>query len=143
VVQTCTTPVQAVRQAFAWLDNDGTVVVRDTNGTAEWWTFAGTGANATLAYALSQETQSLVQHDSFTVTFEPHVSVKTIAQVLNALRVRDVHEMRPAVDEEAIAGLKFAECLPHDLALDILQRRLCDPLATQRAIGQPVQFVTL
>ena len=130
-----------VRQEFAWLDTHGTVCVLDKNGEAEWWTFAGAGANATLAYELPQVTESRVTHDSFTVTFEPHVSFRTIDQALGELRARDVSEMRVAVDEGAIAGLKFSKSLPHDLALDMLQLRLCDPPATQWALEQPVRFV--
>lgn len=94
-----------------------------------------------LAYELSQGTGSRVTHDSFTVTFEPHVSFRTIDQALSELRARDVSEMRVAVNEGAIAGLKFSQCLPHDLALDMLQRRLCDPPATQWTLEQPVRFV--
>ena len=36
----------------------------------------------------------------------------------------NVAEMRPAVDEAAIDGLKFSECLPIDLATEMLERRL-------------------
>lgn len=46
--------INEVRQAFPWLDSERTVVVREKNGEVEWWAFAGTGANATLAYELSQ-----------------------------------------------------------------------------------------
>lgn len=49
--------------------------------------------------------------------------------------------MRAAVDELAIAGLKFLECLPHEFALDMLQVRLGDPPAIQWVLEQPVKFV--
>ena len=35
-------------------------------------------------------------------------------------------DMRPTVDERAIEGLKFSECLPQQLALQMLQIRLRD-----------------
>jgi ATP-dependent Lhr-like helicase len=66
--------IHDIRQTYIWLDAHSTVVVRDQNEPAEWWTFAGTGANAALAHELSQATQSAVDHDSFTLTFESHVS---------------------------------------------------------------------
>lgn len=134
--------IEEVRSKFIWLDTDGTVVVLEKNREAQWWTFAGTRANATLAYELSQATKSRVTHDSFTVTFESHLSSNTIEQVLGELRARDVGEMGLSVDEEAIEGLKFSVCLPHDLALDMLRIRLGDPPATQWVLGRPVRFVS-
>jgi ATP-dependent Lhr-like helicase len=114
-------------------------VVRDQNEPAEWWTFAGTGANAALAHELSQATQSAVDHDSFTLTFESHVSRQTIEQALRELRAGDVSRMRVAVDDQAMEGLKFSACLPHDLALDMLQNRIHDPVSLQWVLKQPVK----
>jgi ATP-dependent Lhr-like helicase len=133
--------IHEVRQEFAWLDTEGTVVISEKNGRAEWWTFAGVGANATLAYELSQTTESHVTHDSFAVVFESHVSLNAIEQALGELRVCDVSEMRAAVDKQAIEGLKFSECLPYEFALNMLQIRLGDPPSIQWVLKQPVRFV--
>jgi hypothetical protein len=46
-----------------------------------------------------------------------------------------------AVDEQAIEGLKFSACLPHELALDMLQSRLGDPVSLQWVLNQPVRLV--
>jgi ATP-dependent Lhr-like helicase len=135
--------IEEIRKEFAWLGTDGTVVVFEKNGDAAWWTFAGSGANAMLAYELSQAMEHRVTYDSFTVTFESQVSFNTIEQALSELWARDVSEISAAVDEHAIAGLKFSACLPHDLALDMLRIRLCDFPATQYALGQPVRCVCL
>jgi ATP-dependent Lhr-like helicase len=126
-----------------WLDTDGTVVLLAKNGTAEWWTFAGTGANATLAYELSQAMEHRAPYDSFTITFEAHVSFNTITLALGELRAHDVSEMSLAVEEHALEGLKFSECLPRDLALDMLRTRLCDHLAVQYILGQPVRCIAV
>lgn len=92
-----------------------------------------------LAHELSQATRSMVDHDSFTVTFESHVSRKMIEQALRELRSGDVSQMRAAVDEQAIAGLKFSACLPDELAMDMLQSRLSDPVSLQSVLTQPVK----
>jgi ATP-dependent Lhr-like helicase len=133
--------IHDIRQTHTWLDQHSTVVVRDESEAAEWWTFAGSGANATLAYELSQATQSTVDHHSFTVTLKSHVSRKTIEHVLDKLRSRDVSRMRAAIDEQAIEGLKFSACLPHELALDMLQSRLGDPASIACILKQPMRFV--
>jgi ATP-dependent Lhr-like helicase len=131
--------IHDIRQTYIWLDAHSTVVVRDQNEPAEWWTFAGTGANAALAHELSQATQSAVDHDSFTLTFESHVSRQTIEQALRELRAGDVSRMRVAVDDQAMEGLKFSACLPHELALDMLQNRIRDPVSLQWVLKQPVK----
>jgi ATP-dependent Lhr-like helicase len=134
--------IAAVRKEFAWLNSEGTVVLLEKNGTTEWWTFAGTGANATLAYEISQATKCQATYDSFTVTCESPVSLNTIERALGELRTHDVSEMSAAVEDGAIEGLKFSACLPHDLALDMLRSRLCDHSAVQSTLGQPVRYIS-
>jgi len=51
--------------------------------------------------------------------------------------------MSVAVEEHAIEGLKFSECLPRDLARDMLRTRLCDRLAVQCILEQPVRYVSV
>jgi len=135
--------IAAIRKEFVWLDTDGTVVLLEKNGTAEWWTFAGTGANATLAYALSQAMEHRATYDSFTITVEAYVSLNTIELALGELRAHNVNEMSVAVEEHAIEGLKFSKCLPHDFALDMLRTRLCNHPAVQYTLSQPVRFVSV
>lgn len=130
-----------IRQEFAWLQADSTVAVQDGSGEAEWWTFGGNRANATLARALAQETRSKVSHDSFTLTFESAAKLQDVEQAIGAIRQCDVAEMRPAVDEAAVDGLKFSECLPIDLATAMLERRLQEPEATRRILEDHVRFV--
>jgi ATP-dependent Lhr-like helicase len=91
---------------------------------AEWWAFGGNRANATLARQLAQETRSKVSHDSFTLTFESGVQLQDVERAIEAIRLHEIAAMRPAVDEAAIEGLKFSECLPIELATEMLERRL-------------------
>jgi len=135
--------IERVRTEFAWLRPQGTVIALAKNGKATWWTFAGSGGNAALAYALSQATGGGATYDSFTVTFESHLSANTLARILDKLRTRNVPEMRVVVDEQAIKGLKFSECLPHDLALSMLQMRLSDRQATKWVLEQPERFIDI
>ena len=61
--------------------------------------------------------------------------------LLASFEAADVSKMTAAVDEHAIEGLKFSECLPRDLALDMLRTRLCDHPSVQYTLRQPVRFV--
>ncbi len=106
------------------VDPDGNVIARTASGDVRWWTFAGFRANATLAATLSNVVDPLQRFDD------------------HHIRLRDdlTHDMRrenmadaagrlclPHVDEEALAGLKFSDALPKELAVATLSARLYDP----------------
>ncbi|MGE0826033.1 MAG: DEAD/DEAH box helicase [Candidatus Binatia bacterium] len=131
----------SVRSEFAWLEPDGTALVRGDDETMEWWTFAGLAANATLGNELAQVMKSRTKFDSFSITFEPQVSANAIEQALHVLKTRNVSTMRPAAEEKAIEGLKFSQCLPYDLALRALEARLRDPSAVAYILQQPRRVV--
>lgn len=133
--------MKVIRSEFPWLDHDGTPIVQSHDGATEWWTFAGIAANATLAYELSQATKSQVTYDNLSVTFRSQVSTEAIEQALRTLETLDVRTMLPAVEEKAIDGLKFSECLPHDLAVRVVESRLRDPAAVEYTIHERPRFI--
>ncbi len=133
--------IDEARTEFSWLEADHTAVICTKDGMPRWQTFAGSAANATLAHELTEVTKSHTMHDSFVVTFESHISFNMIEQALGKLRVRDATLMYPEVDEQAIEGLKFSECVPHDMVLHMLGLRLCDPLAMQDTLERHVRFI--
>jgi ATP-dependent Lhr-like helicase len=127
--------IATIRQEFGWLDGEGTVVLRAKNGTVEWWTFAGARAKQVMPHRVTS--------DSFTVTCDASGSPHTLTQALGTLRAHEVHAMSVAIEEQALEGLKFSACLPRDLALDMLRTRLCDPLAAQDILKQPIRYVAV
>jgi ATP-dependent Lhr-like helicase len=134
--------IAIIREEFAWVESDSnSVIVTDSNRAAKWWTFAGGRANATLANELGAITKGRVQHDNFTLSFTSAVSLKEIKSAIAELRSRDVGGMRPAVDEASIDGLKFSECIPKELAIELLQERLKNPQATASILRSLVKFV--
>lgn len=133
--------ISEIRQEFTWLHADSTVAILGGSGEVEWWTFGGNRANATLARELAEETRSQVSHDSFTLTFESAIKLQDVEQAIGAIRQHDVAEMQPVVDEAAIDGLKFSECLPIDLATEMLGRRLQEPDSTRRVLEEQVRCV--
>ena len=135
--------MEEIREEFGWLSPDGAVVLKTENRPVEWWTFAGAKANMTLAHELSQLLERQTSADSLHISFISPGSNKILQQALDTLRLRNVQDMRPAVEEKALSGLKFSECLPLELARHVLETRLCDPLAMRDALCRPVQFVQL
>jgi len=51
--------------------------------------------------------------------------------------------MTPAIEEAALEGLKFSQCLPKGVALAALSSRLRDVAATQAVLAQPMRILTL
>ena len=107
----------------------------------EWWTFGGTRANATLAKSLSEATRSRVEHDGLSLTFESRISLNDVQQAVKEVRLQDVASIRPDIDEDAIEGLKFAECLPAHLAVEMLEQRLSDAESTKKVLEQNERYM--
>jgi ATP-dependent helicase Lhr and Lhr-like helicase len=133
--------IQEIRREFAWLENDSTVVSVGRSGEVEWWTFGGTRANATLANALGKATSSRVESDGLNLTFETRITSRDIESALAEVRSEDVASMAPTVDENAIGGLKFSECLPERFAVEMLEHRLSDMGSTIKILDQKRRYV--
>ncbi len=114
------------------------VIHRDDGGGLRWWTWAGTRANATLIASLP----SLVEPDQrpacHHIRLAPHVTPAIWKAGVEAGRSRLA---LPTVDEDALAGLKFATALPRPLAAATLAARLADLPAAEAALRAPVRFL--
>jgi ATP-dependent Lhr-like helicase len=82
-----------------------------------------------------------VEHDGFSLTFESRLSLDDIQQAVKEVRSRDVASIRPVIDEDAIEGLKFSECLPNHLAVEMLEQRLSDTESTRKTLEQTERYV--
>lgn len=135
--------IVSARNEYPWLDCQSTVVTNEANNELSWWTFGGNGANATLANELAQILKSRVKHDSFALTFNPEVEMAAVEVALEKLQHHEIEDMQPEIDEDAIEGLKFSECLPVELAIDMLRSRLRDVDSVGEIIQQPIRFVSV
>jgi ATP-dependent Lhr-like helicase len=118
-----------------------TLLSRPPSG-AEWWTFAGTRANATLAGELSRTGGGRVDHDALTVTVEGAERVAAVEEAVRRLAGVDVSAIQPEVEEAALEGLKFSRCLPRELALATLASRLRDEPAIRTVLDQSMRVVS-
>lgn len=132
--------MEEIRHEYSWLTADSSIALLGANRQTEWWTFAGSRANATLERQFALATTGKIDSDSFKLTFDPTITLQDVERALGEIRRLDVAEMRPAVDEAAIEGLKFSECLPVELAIEMLERRLQDVDATMRTLNQHPRF---
>lgn len=133
--------ITEIRHEYAWLDAGSTVAVQSGGGETEWWTFGGVRANASIARQLSQTAHCRVDHDSFLLSFESSAKLQDVENAIQLVTQLEIDNMAPEIDDAAIDGLKFAECLPNDLAVEMLERRLQDLAAIQSVLAEPVEYV--
>ncbi len=131
-----------MRAAYPWLHDAGAENVLVASGAdLAWWTFAGGRANATLAMELARRLDVRVTSDNFAVHVPPGPDSGRVAQQVRDLAAAESAQLAPAVSENAIDGLKFAECLPRDLAIRVVQARLSDPAGVAEAIARTTRCV--
>lgn len=130
-----------IRNDYDWLSATDNTILIDPDGSVCWWTFAGHGANASLVAALSEATSSRAEHDSFSFTFESRIDASEVQRGIDQLRTRPVSELLSNLDERAIQGLKFSECLPEDLTLTSLRLRLRETLGIEHALQSRTRIV--
>ena len=128
--------IQGIRQDYHWLRHDSTVCLPGRNGEFEWWTFGGRRANATLGNALAIELGTPTIATNFMIKFDSTVQVEALHDALETISSQDVNQMRPKVDERALQGIKFVDCLEESLAIQMLESRLSDPVSTLKIIEQ-------
>lgn len=130
-----------IRHEHPWIKLDSTVAVQADAGNVEWWTFGGSRANATLAHQLITNLGNDIVFDSFRLKFPSDFKLQDAENAIAELGDQVTASMYPAVDPDAITGLKFAECLPKRFCIEMLQNRLQDVDATNFLINENVRFV--
>ena len=100
----------------------GLVLLRD-QANVWWWTWAGARANATLIAGLPGIADDAQRPDNFRIRLRGDEAAEKLADALASV---DWSTVLPAVSPNALAGLKFSEVLPPDLATATIAERLAD-----------------
>jgi ATP-dependent Lhr-like helicase len=134
-----------IRGEFAWLAADGTTLHAAAGAAAgeptTWWTFAGTKANAALKAALQGMVPGQLDADACSIRLPDGIDLDEADQAIAAVRAMQPTGILPDIDPAAVEGLKFSQCLPPGMAVDIIRRRLADLTAVSAAIEEPVRTV--
>jgi ATP-dependent Lhr-like helicase len=111
-----------------WAQPDVTTIVRDLNGKTLWWTFAGWKANLSLAaVAATAGLRNSVNHlDDLAISLDAEAEIEALRSALQGYDPTEL-ALAPWITDDAIDGLKFAECLPHERATALVASRLADP----------------
>ncbi len=129
------------RANYPWLTTEGTSVTLEPREELFWWTFAGRSVNTSLATALRRRIAGRITHDNYAVKIETGATVSEIEPMITELRNVDPETLLPEIDADAIMALKFADCLPRELAHHMLQVRSMDMAGLRIVLTEPVRFV--
>lgn len=135
--------VQEIRQEYAWLRNDSTACLPGRTGEFEWWTFGGRRANATLGHTLAAKLDAPTIATNFMIRFDSSVQLDALSEAIETTSQQDAVLMRPNVDERAMEGIKFVDCLEEAIAIQMLEKRLSDPGTVRALLDQNIRFVSL
>jgi ATP-dependent Lhr-like helicase len=133
--------LEELREEHSFVHAEGPTLLSRPPSGAEWWTFAGTRANAVLAGELFRLCGGRVDHDALSITVEGVERAPAIRQGLRELGARAASSLSAVIDEAALEGLKFSRCLPKEVALALLASRLRDETAICAVLSQPMQVV--
>ena len=117
---------------------DGTVIARGSRDLT-WWSWAGGAANRTLLASLSGVADPHQRTQPFGLRLRPDLSHLELGHLLDNAAKEELTE--PAVDDEAVRGLKFSEALAPGLAAETLAERLGDPPGALTTLREPRSFV--
>ena len=132
--------LQRLREARAHeVAEDGSVLVRSA-GDVWWWTWAGARANATLAAALPGAVDPDLRYSNDAVRMRVDLDSESLAEAIARAGKQALPD--PAVSDESVRGLKFADALPAELARATLATRNGDREAAAKVLQQPRRWLT-
>lgn len=109
----------------------GSVVIESTR--ARWWTWAGQRANSSLVDALGDLAASA--GDDLSIGLDPgRASTAAVREALGDLDPDDLPT--PGIAADFADNMKFSDCLPDALALEVARQRLVDPAGVRRALEE-------
>ncbi len=131
-----------LREEHAFVHAAGPTLLSRPSSGVEWWTFAGTRANAVLAGELGRLGVGRVEHDALAIAIEGREGQTDLVALVQELGQRDPSSMTPVIEEDALEGLKFSACLPRELGLAVLAARMQDVPATREVLSQPMRIIS-
>lgn len=140
LTQRASASLDELRSTFRWVQPGRTAVVGD-GSTLAWWTFGGLHANAGLMADMGTLLGG-VKVDNLAIKLDPDLA-----------NVKDVRAFAESTDpdllprswlaEDLAKKLKFADCLPDDVATGIAAARIANPAGIKRILSEPIDSVTV
>jgi ATP-dependent Lhr-like helicase len=130
--------LEQVRSKFGWVRPGHTAMVSTDDGLA-WWTFAGVHANAGIMAGMGSLLGS-IKPDNLAIRLDPDTATHDgLCAFVDALDPENQPVSWIATD--LATKLKFADCLPEEVALEVAAARINDPEGVSRALREPIDTV--
>jgi ATP-dependent Lhr-like helicase len=121
-----------LRAEFAFAEPHRTSVVIGST-SAKWWTWGGGRANASLTDALGELTTG--RGDDLMIPLDH--TLATMAEIRTRLAPLHPDALpTPSVAAQFAENMKFSDCLPAPLALEVARQRLVDPAGVRRVLEE-------
>lgn len=138
--------MQGARDEFAWLAPSGTTlrtsgIPAGGAGGVEWWTFAGTKANAAFRSVLQQQLGKPIDADACSLRFDESTTGEDAERAVATMAAMPRDQIVADVDPTAIDGLKFSQCVPTAMAAQLVQDRMADRPAINAVLGLRVRTI--
>ena len=127
-----------LRASFRWVQPGKTAVTLGESGM-RWWTFAGLHANASIMAGMGDLLGGTRPDNLFIKLADDIATVDSIRAHCDALDPESLPVSWIATD--LAANLKFTDCLPEDVALDVAAARVADPVGVGRVALEPMVTV--
>ena len=124
-----------LRASFRWVQPGKTAVTLGESGM-RWWTFAGLHANASIMAGMGDLLGGTRPDNLFIKLADDTATVESIRAHCAALDAESLPVSWIATD--LAANLKFTDCLPEDVALDVAGARVADPVGVQRISSESI-----
>ncbi len=129
------TGLDEIRDTFHWARPGRTAVVAEDDGLT-WWTFGGLHANAGLMAAMGPLLAGS-KVDNLSIKLAPELA--TAEKIRQFVESVDPEKLpRPWIAEDLARKLKFTDCLPGQIAVDVASARVRDLPGIRRVVAEPV-----
>ena len=118
-----------LRHKLTFVDGAMVPFVNDGSGDIRIWTFAGGRANAAIGQAIPNTRAS---SDDFSITIKSESS-KAVMEAFSGL---DDISIRPSLSGQMTSDLKFAQCIPKEIATSTIEARLLDNIGIDSTLSR-------
>ena len=116
--------MEKIRNEFSYVKTEGhTLAVQKDGGRIDWFNFAGGVANDIISSHLARTAGISCQANDLALSFPACADATKLMEQLGALAPQQIEDSA-TFDEQAIAALKFHECLPASLQQAVLKDRM-------------------
>lgn len=112
-------------------------VIFSERSRPRWWTFAGWKANLALAQVAGDLRRDTNELNGVSISLDPDADVDRLLEARTRVSLAAI-DLRPELSSDAVRELKFSECLPPPLVLEVVRRRLVDLDATVHTLRERV-----